>query len=78
MVIIFMRPLFYSFVIIFKKLAADWLIQCLWKNNENLKIEEFHLKCQILKDLYDLSAKFNAVTPAIEIQNNSMFDIQQK
>ena len=50
------------------------------KNNENLnlKIEEFHLKCQILKDLYDLSAKFNAVTPAIQIQNNSMFDFQQK
>ena len=80
MVNIFMRLLFYSFVIIFKKLAPDWLTRNVGKNNEieNLKIEEFHLKCQILEDLYHLSAKFNAVTPAIEIQNNSMFDFQQK
>ena len=48
------------------------------KNNENLKIEEFLLECQILEDLCHISAKFNAVTPAIQIQNNSMFDFRQK
>ena len=55
MVNIFMRLLFYSFVIIFKKLAPDWLTPNVGKNNnENLKIEEFHLKCQILEDLYQI------------------------